>query len=147
MSSFAAYILLAKDAGIVDFGGSANDQWISLRPEWSSFSSASSGPSRVLPATSSRTNANAVPAHFKPLIQILIARASSKGNKEVPRTDVGSDLAKQKQIYGQAGVSSFAAYILLAEAAGIVDLGGHGNDQWISLRPEWSSSTTFHLSK
>ncbi|KAF5387051.1 hypothetical protein D9615_001821 [Tricholomella constricta] len=100
------------------------------------------GPSKPAPKLAPKP----VAAHFRPLIQVLEARTPSRGRR-VPRTDVGSDLAKHKNVYTQAGVTKFSSYMILAVDAGIVDVGGSVNDQWVALRPEWSSSTMFPMSK
>ncbi|KAG6821158.1 hypothetical protein H0H93_005378 [Arthromyces matolae] len=88
-----------------------------------------------------------VSSHFLPLIQALQIRAQAKEVK-VLRSDIGSDLAKAakgdlKKIYAQAKVTKFASYMLLAVDAGVIQVGGAGNQAWVSLRPEWSSSNIF----
>ncbi|KAG6889732.1 hypothetical protein C0995_015030 [Termitomyces sp. Mi166 len=87
--------------------------------------------------------AKPAPSHFLPLIAALRRRAQEQKQKQTLRMDLGTDLAKVKGLYAQAGVSKFASYIMLAEEAGIVTLGGSGSDQWVSLRPEWASSSRF----
>jgi len=71
---------------------------------------------------------------------MLEARRRSQGQIYVNRSDVGNDLSKHKTAYSQARVNKFSSYIELAQNAGIVDLGGTGNTQWVMLRPEWSPS-------
>jgi hypothetical protein len=44
---------------------------------------------------------------------------------------------KSADLYRQACVPNFGAFINLAQAAGVVNIGGVGAGQWISLRPEW----------
>ncbi|KAG6885066.1 hypothetical protein C0993_006145 [Termitomyces sp. T159_Od127] len=83
------------------------------------------------------------PSHFLPLIAALQKRAREQKQKSIPRTDLGTDLAKVKGLYAQAKVSKFSSYMLLAEDAGIVTLGGTGSHAWVSLRPEWASSSVF----
>lgn len=91
-------------------------------------------------ATQTSSNTNSQPIYFVTLAQKLRARHEALGHPRIPRTDIGSELAKHKSAYAQAGVTSFAAFINLAHAAGVVDVGGLGNDQWVSLRPDWPSA-------
>ena len=83
-------------------------------------------------------NNKAIPVQFQALVNVLEARRRSYGQISVSRSELGSDLAKHKTAYKQAGVSKFYDYIELAQSAGIVDVGGAGNTQWVMLRPEWS---------
>lgn len=83
------------------------------------------------------------PSHFLPLITALQRRVREHKQKQVTRSDLGGDLAKVKGLYAQAKVSKFASYMLLAEEAGIVTLGGSGSDAWVSLRQEWTCSSIF----
>jgi hypothetical protein len=76
------------------------------------------------------------------LAQKLQARCEALGQPYIPRTDIGSELAKNKSLYAQAGVASFAAFINVAQTAGVVDVGGLGNNQWVSLRPGWLGAAT-----
>jgi hypothetical protein len=78
----------------------------------------------------------ALPSYFVSLAQRLRARREASGHPRISRSDLGNDLAKYR-LYGQAGVSNFAAFINLAQAAGVVEVGGVGSGQWVSLRPEW----------
>ncbi|KAF8061500.1 NYN domain-containing protein [Lyophyllum atratum] len=105
-------------------------------------------PPKAKVATPPQNKPSTVAAHFRMLITILEARARSRGSREVSRSDLGTELAKHKGLYAQAHVPNFAAYIRLATQAGIVETGGYGagEDQWIALCPEWSSSTTFPAS-
>ncbi|KNZ75414.1 hypothetical protein J132_02746 [Termitomyces sp. J132] len=80
------------------------------------------------------TNARPAPSHFLPLITALQKRAHEKMQSQVMRTDLGSDLAKVRNLYAQAKVSKFASYVLLAEEAGIIKSGGSGNEAWA----EWA---------
>ncbi|KAH0584274.1 hypothetical protein H2248_009822 [Termitomyces sp. 'cryptogamus'] len=89
------------------------------------------------------TNARPAPSHFLPLITALQKRAHEKMQSQVMRTDLGSDLAKVRNLYAQAKVSKFASYVLLAEEAGIIKSGGSGNEAWVSLKPEWANSSRF----
>lgn len=73
--------------------------------------------------------------HFEPLVAKLDARQKAEKQPYIRRSDVGTDLAKHSSVYAKAGVATFAKYIALAVNAGIVEVGGFGNDQWISLRP------------
>lgn len=100
---------------------------------------AAAGPSTARPPAP--VHINPIASHFKILIDLLEARRRSQGGSRIVRTDIGSDLAKYKAVYTQAGVSSFARYIELAQRTGIVDVGGAGNNMWVELRPEWSSNT------
>ncbi|KAG6891031.1 hypothetical protein C0992_010693 [Termitomyces sp. T32_za158] len=87
--------------------------------------------------------ARPAPSHFLPLINALQKRAREQKQTQITRSDLGVDLAKFKGLYAQAKVSKFASYMLLAEEAGIVMFGGSGSDSWVSLRPEWASSSIF----
>ncbi|KAG6807232.1 hypothetical protein H0H92_008293 [Tricholoma furcatifolium] len=80
-----------------------------------------------------------VAPHFKPLIQALQKRTEGKNSNRVSRADLGGDLAKIKDLYSKANVKKFASYILLAEDADVVELGGDGSTAWVSLCPQWSN--------
>lgn len=82
------------------------------------------------------------PPYFMILAQKLQSRCEVLGQPRIPRTDIGNELAKHKSVYAQAGVASFAAFINMAHAAGVVEVGGSGNDQWVSLRPGWPAGTS-----
>jgi hypothetical protein len=88
----------------------------------------------------SSNNTQPQPTYFVKLAERLQARRQALGQPYIPRTDIGSELAKHKSVYAQAGVSTFAAFINLAHTAGVVDVGGSGNDQWVSLRPKWAGA-------
>lgn len=90
----------------------------------------------------SSNNIKSLPAYFVVLAQKLQARREAIGQPRIPRTDIGSELAKSKSVYAQAGVSKFATFISMAQSAGVVDVGGSGDDQWVSLRPEWHGAAS-----
>ncbi|GLB35324.1 putative NYN domain containing protein [Lyophyllum shimeji] len=109
-------------------------------PQASKATTAKTGPPPPAPPAAKKA---AVAAHFRVLISVLEARSKARGSRQVPRTDLGSELATHKKLYAQAGVSSFNKYISLAIDAGIVETGGSLNHEWVALRPEWASSQTF----
>ncbi|KAG6829980.1 hypothetical protein H0H87_009587 [Tephrocybe sp. NHM501043] len=102
-------------------------------------------PTRALsnPSKALAPAAQNAPEHFLALITALQKRAQNN-QRAVLRTDLGTDLAKHKGLYARAKVSHFKSYVHLAEEAKIITTGGWGSDAWVSLRPEWSSSTKFH---
>lgn len=74
-----------------------------------------------------------VPRRFIPLVTEL-ERFHSEGYSRPTRSALGQKLAlKYRRVYEDAGVSSFARYVDLAERAGIVTLGGMQNTAWVSL--------------
>ena len=112
-------------------------------PTTSSVPKAAVGP--VSQATNLKTNQDSInsqPAYFRILAERLQARREALRQPRVPRTDIANELAKHKSAYAQAGVANFAAFINLAHAAGVVEAGGSGNNQWVSLRPGWPAAAT-----
>lgn len=91
-------------------------------------------PTSVASAATQREGNRIIPATFIVLVDVLEARRRSKGEIRVSRSDLGTDLAKHKNLYQLAGVSRFASYIDLAQEKGIVD----ASSSWVMLRPEWS---------
>ncbi|KAH7930845.1 DUF537-domain-containing protein [Leucogyrophana mollusca] len=77
------------------------------------------------------------PPQFQPLIdQLLLAR--EKGLDRPLRMHVAFDLVKKdKLVYKRAGVEKFGQFAALAEAAGLVQLGGREAAAWIALHPNW----------
>ncbi|KAF9466395.1 NYN domain-containing protein [Collybia nuda] len=98
-----------------------------------SATAATSGSSAFAPL-----NLNPVPAHFQPLVTRLQIRQKAEKQPHIRFSDIGVDLSKHDGLYARAGVSKFGKYIALAVKAGIVESGGFGNDQWISLCPGYA---------
>ncbi|KAJ8582322.1 hypothetical protein M405DRAFT_830835 [Rhizopogon salebrosus TDB-379] len=75
------------------------------------------------------------PPQFLPLInQLLLAR--SKGNMRPRRSIIAVALRQDdKDVYKLAGVNKFKEYILLAEQASLIELGGWEPQARISLHP------------
>lgn len=70
---------------------------------------------------------------FLPLLQFL-NKAQAEGKHPVLRSVVGSELSKNKDIYGAAGTTGFSTYIALAASKGIITLGGTGGKDWVALK-------------
>jgi hypothetical protein len=74
-----------------------------------------------------------VPRQFIPLAKEL-RWFLSRGNSTPSRGSLGHRLASGYEgVYQDAQVKSFAKYVILAEQAGIVTLGGEGNTAYVSL--------------
>jgi hypothetical protein len=52
------------------------------------------------------------------------------------RSVIAERIKKKGATYQKAGVSSFREYSLLAEQAGIVDMGGKGGRDWIRFKAQ-----------
>ena len=74
-----------------------------------------------------------IPAQFQPLIDILIWMRAG-GHYPTLKSVVGALLGKD--VYARAGVSKFGEYVLQASKARLVQLGGSGGQDSISLHPE-----------
>ncbi|KAL1741709.1 NYN domain-containing protein [Schizophyllum fasciatum] len=70
---------------------------------------------------------------FRTLVDIL-DNFRKAGQDRPLRSTVG--LALGREVYNRAGVSSFAAYVILAEAARLVRMGGKDGAAWITL--DWA---------
>jgi hypothetical protein len=96
-----------------------------------------STPSKLLPAPKGpSSNQPILTARFSILLGIL-KEARANGCLHVSRSDLGTILTKHRHVYKQASVAHFKAYVTEAERAGIVELGGKGNKQWIALHRNW----------
>lgn len=74
---------------------------------------------------------------FRPLIQRLLADRST-GISRPSRSEVAVAVLKlDKNAYKRAGVTTFKSYSQMAQAAGLVILGGTSANPWISLHPDW----------
>jgi len=74
------------------------------------------------------------PPIFAPLVEILQSHIS-KGTIRPLRGTVAPQIAKET--YQNAGVSKFSQYMALAQAAGIIELGGRSGYDWVGLQPKW----------
>jgi hypothetical protein len=77
-----------------------------------------------------------VPPIFKILVDILRIERS-KGYTHPLRTWVADAIYKTGFKYENTGVSKFSQYTALAEKQGIVELGSHKTEGWISLKPHY----------
>ena len=82
------------------------------------------------------TSSIAVPDKFKILIRCLKSHRS-RGILSSLRSKISSEIAQNGTTYSQAGVSTFSEYVVMAEKAGIVELGGSESTGWIALKAPW----------
>ena len=82
------------------------------------------------------TSTIAVPDKFKILIRCLKSHRS-RGILSSLRCKISSEIAQNGTTYSQAGVSTFNEYVVMAEKAGIVELGGSESTGWIALKAPW----------
>ena len=82
-----------------------------------------------------------VPQNFVVLVEAL-QRERSRGVSKPLRGTIAERIGKKGTTYQKAGVSSFRAYCILAEQAGIVEMGGKGGKDWICLLPKWHDVVT-----
>lgn len=103
------------------------------------------GPARVPVASSNSPPpskpVNKTPPALPPTFRILaeqLEQARLKGNPQVEWSTIGSQLlSRSSSVYTAAGVTRLKQYAALAEEAGVILTGGHGNQQWVSLHPKW----------
>jgi NYN domain len=86
-----------------------------------------------------------VPDKFKILIRCLKSHRS-RGNLYPLRRKISSEIAQNGTTYLLAGVSTFGEYVMMAEKAGIVELGGTASAAWIALKAPWYNVTNARLS-
>ena len=86
-----------------------------------------------------------VPDKFKILIRCL-KTLRSKGDLNPLRCEISSEIAQNGATYRLAGVWTFDEYAVLAEKAGIVELGGSGSTAWVALKAPWYNVTNARLS-
>ena len=91
------------------------------------------------------TSSTAVPDKFKILIRCL-KTLRSRGNLRPLRCHISSEIAQNGTTYQLAGVSSFGEYLVMAEKAGIVELGGSEPTAWIALKAAWYNVPNTRLS-
>jgi hypothetical protein len=84
------------------------------------------------------TSSIAVPDKFRILIRCLKSHRS-RGILSSLRCKISSEIAQNGTVttYSQAGVSTFSEYVVMAEKAGIVELGGSESTGWIALKAPW----------
>ena len=82
------------------------------------------------------TSSIAVPEKFKILIRCLKSHRS-RGNLSPLRCKISAEIAQNSMTYRLAGVSTFDEYVMMAEKAGIVELGGSESTAWIILKAPW----------
>ncbi|KAJ3556826.1 hypothetical protein NM688_g1803 [Phlebia brevispora] len=73
------------------------------------------------------------PDVFAPLVQLL-DQGRREGKSKLLRSTVASQLNEQKNIYKKAKVSRFKYYTAMAEAMGLVEMGGVAETAWIALK-------------
>ncbi|KAG6918384.1 hypothetical protein DXG01_014785 [Tephrocybe rancida] len=84
-----------------------------------------------------------VPGIYKPLVESL-QYWRTKGVYLPLRSQFALGIgARHPGVYYRAGVKKFTQYAAMAEAAGIIELGGKDGAAWISLRPEWHDTKVF----
>ena len=86
-----------------------------------------------------------VPDKFKILIRCLKSHRS-KGDLHSLRCEISPEIAQNGTTYQLAGVSTFDEYAVMAEEAGIVELGGSESNAWIALKAPWYNVTNARLS-
>ena len=86
-----------------------------------------------------------VPDKFKILIRCLKTHRS-RGNLSPRRCEISSEIAQNGTTYRLAGVSAFDEHVVMAEKAGIVELGGSESTAWIALKAPWYNVTNARLS-
>jgi len=106
-------------------------------------SSALSSSATVSPITQSSsanrrqpTSSTAVPDKFKILIRCLKTQRS-RGCLHPLLCNISPEIAQNGTTYRQAGVSTLGEYLVMAEKAGIVELGGSELTAWIALKAPW----------
>jgi hypothetical protein len=73
---------------------------------------------------------------FAALVECL-KKEQTNGNVSALRSKVGTSLYEHdKLVYQRAGVTTFREYAALAEAAGVVKMGGQGGSAWIALHAD-----------
>ena len=81
-----------------------------------------------------------VPPNFVILVEALQWQRS-QGVFQPFRHVIAERISKKGTTYQKAGVSSFREYSVVAEQAGIVEMGGKGGRDWIRLMPKWHNVT------
>jgi len=77
-----------------------------------------------------------IPDNLKPLVAVL-RNLYTEGYKMSLRSMVGEKLSTQyRDVYKNAGVAGFSAYIALAEKEHLVQLGGIAGKAWVILHPD-----------
>ena len=115
-----------------------------LIPPSSTLSSATVSAIAQISANRRQTPSNAVPDKFKILIRCLKS-LRSKGNLSPLLCKISTEIAQNGTTYQLAGVSTFDEYAMLAEKAGIVELGGSDSNAWIALKAPWFNVTNARL--
>ncbi|EMD38653.1 hypothetical protein CERSUDRAFT_113830 [Gelatoporia subvermispora B] len=78
-----------------------------------------------------------IPPHFSILIDLLALHRAQGNPRPLRGTIAVALVGRSKDVYANAGVRRFKDYTMLAESAGIVELGGFEAQAWIALTPAW----------
>ncbi|KAG1891527.1 NYN domain-containing protein [Suillus subluteus] len=148
-TKFADYVLLAKEASIIEF--TRSNSWITLHPR---FRQEFDAPKSSTPSTGHSNNPPTpqnniscaftaptplpppvvpIPPCFQPLITRLSKIHKNGLSKPFPST-VG--LVIGPEIYSIAGASSLTEYFSQAVDAGVVQCGGDSGHAWVRLHPD-----------
>jgi NYN domain len=117
----------------------------SLIPPSSTLSSATVSAITQMSENRRQAPSNTVPDKFKILIRCLKIHRS-RGNLRSLRCEISSEIAQNGATYRLAGVSTFGEYVVMAEKAGIVELGGSDSNAWITLKAPWYNVANARLS-
>ncbi|OJA12224.1 hypothetical protein AZE42_12266 [Rhizopogon vesiculosus] len=142
VTRFWEYILQAEQASLVVLGeqGSQGEQsWIALHPNLFKEDTTTGLVKEIAVESVEDKVRRLTPPQFLPLIeQLLLAR--SKGTMKPTRSAITIALFRYgTDVYQRAGVTRFWEYILQAEQASLVVLGGQeiqGEQSWIGLHPD-----------
>ena len=108
----------------------------SLIPPSSTLSSATVSSTQTSANRRQPTPSVVVPDKFKILIRCLKTHRSRALLRPLC-CNISSEIAQNGTTYRQAGVSTFGEYVVMAEKAGIVELGGSESTGWITLKGPW----------
>ncbi|OJA16616.1 hypothetical protein AZE42_10976 [Rhizopogon vesiculosus] len=148
VTRFREYILQAEQASLVVLGGQESQgeqSWIALHPNlFKEDTTTEPVEETAIESVEDKVRRLTSP-QFLPLIeQLLLAR--SKGTMKPTRSEIAIALFwKGNDVYQRAGVTRFWEYVLQAEQASLVVLGGHenqGEQSWIALHPNWFEEET-----
>ena len=117
----------------------------SLIPTPSTSSSATVSDITQISANRRQAPSIVVPDKFKILIRCLKLHRS-RSNLSPLRCEISSEIAQNGTTYRLAGVSTFDEYVVMAEKADIVELGGSDSNAWIALKAPWYNVTNARLS-
>jgi hypothetical protein len=117
---------------------SATSATVTCGPERENMSAHSSSPDAHGPDSAVQVPSDVDITRPYALMIKVLDKVRTDGNARILWSALGIHLMKENpRVYEEAGVRKLKDYVMLAEARGIVKLGGSEGGAWVALQPKW----------